>query len=128
MDCRLSMIGHTVSFSCMIVTMGLILLNVREDRFLMYYAGVSLLVCGICFRICWCDISPWYIPSLMIFFTVIWNDVTLIILSGILFGGWDWFLCLCIYMCVTSMFACGYEYFRKPKINKLPRITYLEVW
>ena len=102
MDCRLSMIGHTVSFSCMIVTMGLILLNVREDRFLMYYAGVSLLVCGICFRICWCDISPWYIPSLMIFFTVIWNDVTLIILSGILLEDGTGF-CVYVYICVSQV-------------------------
>jgi hypothetical protein len=128
--------GYVITILSIIFSFISIFTYGRENRLYFFIGFGTLVITAMCFRICSSDIPTWCNVDLLLFIFILWNDIFVLLLWGILFESFDIFIslsCLCVLTCFISV---AYEFHERKdvdvdieeNIHKIPRITYLEVW
>lgn len=124
----LRMIGYIVCLCSIAFSVLSVILYARDNYHNMFYALFVLIFSAICYRVCICSQLKWYNADILFLLFTIWNNIMLVGVCGILYGGIDWFLTVCVCLCVSSSVACIYEHYGYiEKDTILPRITFLEI-
>ena len=126
------MIGFVVSFCSALMALVSIFVYAKDDTFKMYCSFAVFVFSILCFRVCYCDMYRWYSIRVSLFLMFVWNDILIVLLCGILYGSLDVFFSVCVFICISCVMSCIFEYYKEKQVEqngvKLPRITYLEIW
>lgn len=126
--------GYVITFLSIAFSFISIFTYGRENRFYFFFGFGTLIIAAMCFRMCSCNIPTWCNIELLLFIFILWNDVFILLVWGILFESFDMFISLSSLCVLTCFISVAYEFYERKdvgieeNIQKIPRITYLEVW
>ena len=123
------MIGSLVSFFCIVISIIGILAFANNDRFNMYIGIVVFFVSAVCFCIPMYEIQQRDLSVLLYYLVIMYHDLIFLLICGVLFGGWLWFICLSSFLIMSSILSTVFEFHRKEEIGNsrvLPRKTFLD--
>lgn len=125
------MIGSLVSFICIVISIIFVLVFQRENTFNVIIAGVVFFISSACFCICLYRWEQRDLSHLIYYLTIVFHDLLFLLLCGMLFGGWMWFICICSFLIMSSIFSTVLDFHEKTEKDiiierVLPRKTFLE--